>query len=259
MARADKNFEIAQQPNVRRYLDALAAAEGADYNVAFGGATFSDFSDHPRISKEFTQTDGKKNRSSAAGRYQFMPDTWDDVAGVLGLKDFSPRSQDIAAVELLRRSGSLDAVLQGDYTTAMAKDNKTWASLPGSPYAQRTRSPEFMQRLLSKEDPPSPVGEGWREAPQVDQAPAVTTAPHESVPVQVAAAQSTAPQPQRLTGTDPWAEFLQASVKPPVAKKVTPQDLDYANRVMNAPVLAAKPAISPQQVGTAANFNLFDG
>ena len=41
------------------------------YNTLFGGDQFSDFSDHPRILKEFTETNGKKNKTSAAGRYQF--------------------------------------------------------------------------------------------------------------------------------------------------------------------------------------------
>ncbi|MDP9908236.1 muramidase (phage lysozyme) [Variovorax boronicumulans] len=148
-ARAQENFEIAQNPNVARYLGMISQAEGADYNTSFGGGTFDDFSHHPNIQKQFKQTDGKTNSSGAAGRYQFLKKTWDDVSGSLGLKDFSPASQDAAAVELLRRSGSLSDVMSGNFTTAVGKDNKTWASLPGSPYAQKTRSPDFVARALS--------------------------------------------------------------------------------------------------------------
>ena len=64
----------------RALLDALAAGEAKDYNVMNGGGTFSDFSHHPG--------------GRAAGRYQDLPSTWRRISGALGLKDFSPESQD---------------------------------------------------------------------------------------------------------------------------------------------------------------------
>lgn len=178
MSRYDENIAAAQDPNVRRYLDMLAQAEGADYDTLFGGAKFNSYADHPRVRKGFTQTDGKKNTSSAAGRYQFLEKTWDDVAGTLGLKDFSPASQDAAAVELLRRSGSLADVQAGRYDAAVAKDNKTWASLPGSPYAQKTRSQEFVAQALGRplagpqEGPQAAPGEAvdWPRLPTLSRA-----------------------------------------------------------------------------------------
>jgi hypothetical protein len=104
--------------------------------------------DHPRTRAGFTQTDGKKNTTSAAGRYQFLQDTWDDVAGKLKLPDFGPESQDLAAVELLNRAGALQAVLSGDFDTAVQKSGATWASLPSSPYPQRKRSMDFIRSQL---------------------------------------------------------------------------------------------------------------
>lgn len=44
--------------------------------------------------KTFTDTDGQLKRTHAAGRYQFQPETWARYAGPLGIKDFSPESQD---------------------------------------------------------------------------------------------------------------------------------------------------------------------
>ncbi|WP_396232150.1 glycoside hydrolase family 104 protein [Acinetobacter baumannii] len=138
-----ENFEkLLGSPNVRKMLDLIANAEGVQhgYNTLFGNERFDDLSRHPNISKEFTQTDGKKNRTNAAGRYQFMKDTWDDVSKQLGLKDFSPRNQDIAAVALLARNGALPSVLKGDLKTAVQKSGGTWASLPSSNYPQKKRT-----------------------------------------------------------------------------------------------------------------------
>jgi len=49
------------------------------------------------------------------------------------LKDFSPKSQDIAAVALLAQNGALPHVLKGDIPTAVKKSGGTWASLPSAP------------------------------------------------------------------------------------------------------------------------------
>ena len=44
----------------------------------------------------------------------------------------------------------MDAILKGDFDTAVKKANRTWASLPGSPYAQHTRSNEYVAQSLAK-------------------------------------------------------------------------------------------------------------
>ena len=53
------------------------------------------------------------HKSTAAGAYQFINDTWNGAASALGLGDFSPRSQDMAAVWLLQKNGSLADVMAG--------------------------------------------------------------------------------------------------------------------------------------------------
>ena len=125
--------------NVKTFLALIRYTEGANYNTLFGGETFNDYIDHPRR-KITKRLGGKMLTSSAAGAYQFLESTWNDCAGTLSLPDFTPRSQDIAAVFLIDRRGALTSVLSGDWKDAIYGCNKEWASLPGSPYGQPTKS-----------------------------------------------------------------------------------------------------------------------
>ena len=102
-----------ENPNVQRFLNTVALAEGTakpgidPYRVNFGGSLMDDLSVHPGVRRPFTQTDGKQNATTAAGKYQFLKSTWDDAAQKMGLSDFGPRSQDLAAVHLLKQNGAL--------------------------------------------------------------------------------------------------------------------------------------------------------
>lgn len=111
--------------NMRAMLDTISWAEGADYNTLFGSSTFSSYEDHPRR----TITKGGFS-STAAGRYQFLSTTWDEVAAQLKLPDFSPESQDLAAVQLIKNRGAFDAVEAGDIPQALLSLSYEWASLP---------------------------------------------------------------------------------------------------------------------------------
>jgi muramidase (phage lysozyme) len=81
---------------------------------------------------------GREITSTAAGAYQFLARTWDEVAAALELPDFSPQSQDVAALWLIRRRGALADLREGRFDDFVAKCAKEWASLPGSPYGQPT-------------------------------------------------------------------------------------------------------------------------
>jgi hypothetical protein len=64
------------------------------YDIGFGGA---DLSKAPKDENGFPIWEGKQGpqgMSHAAGAYQFQPATWAEYAGPLGIKDFSPASQD---------------------------------------------------------------------------------------------------------------------------------------------------------------------
>ncbi|AJJ62664.1 glycoside hydrolase family 24 protein [Yersinia aldovae] len=153
---------LVDDPNVRQYLEVLSKAEGtasyanSGYNTMFGGDQFYDSSDHPRQLKNFTQTDGTKNKTSAAGRYQFTSGSWDDAAKALNLTDFSPRSQDLAALFLIQRAGQLENVTNGNFADATSGLGGVWASLPSSNYAQPKRSWEEIQGYSDRQTIPMP-------------------------------------------------------------------------------------------------------
>lgn len=141
--------------NVRKMLDLIAEAEGVQhgYNTLFGNQRFNNLAMHPNVRKEFTQTDGRKNYTTAAGRYQFLNNTWNGLAKQYGFKDFSPQNQDLGAIALLAQNGALPYVLKGDFTTAVQKSGGTWASLPSSTYAQNKRGWDFVNKRLGGSAP----------------------------------------------------------------------------------------------------------
>lgn len=126
--------EMADE-NVRAMLRVIRTAEGtADangYRRIFGGRLFDGFADHPRV---IVKASGYT--SSAAGAYQFIASTWDETKKTMGLSDFSPGSQDLAAVGRIAARGALDDVKAGRFDAAVRKLAREWASLPGSPYGQ---------------------------------------------------------------------------------------------------------------------------
>lgn len=124
---------------VKAFLDTLAFAEGTreHYNFIFTFVTFESFADHPR-----RRICSGGLCSTAAGRYQFLSRTWDGLAAELGLRDFTPPNQEKATLELIRRAGAYNNVARSsdynNFTSALSKLNRIWASLPGSPYGQPT-------------------------------------------------------------------------------------------------------------------------
>lgn len=125
-------------PNVVAWLRVIRAGETSQddnaYRTMFGGGLFDGWQ-HPRKANTAAGL-----TSTAAGAYQFLSRTWDECAKALDLPDFSPESQDLAALFLTKRRGALQLVIDGQIEQAIAKCNREWASLPGSPYGQPTRT-----------------------------------------------------------------------------------------------------------------------
>lgn len=128
--------------NLKAFLDMLAWSEGTDngrqqtqnhgYDVIVGGSVFTDYSDHPRQLVVLSKT----LKSTAAGRYQLLSRYWDAYRKQLGLKDFSPDSQDAVAIQQIKERRALPDIESGDIKTAIGKCANIWASLPSAGYGQ---------------------------------------------------------------------------------------------------------------------------
>lgn len=146
--------EYLKNPNVRKMLGLISYTEGTQKHgaaTAFGGGKLGSLKDHPRYLKEFKQTDGTMNKTSAAGKYQFLKGTWDGVAKQYGLDDFGAHNQDLGAVALLVSRGAMPALLKGDFKTAVQKTGEEWASLPTSNYKQGKKSWDKVNAFLGGE------------------------------------------------------------------------------------------------------------
>jgi muramidase (phage lysozyme) len=131
--RLEENKVYLADPNVAAYLKAIAASEGGGYDFKYGAVKgkkndpwrFTDTSTHPGA--------GIGGRTTAAGMYQITVDTWRQFGGKMGLTDFTPNTQDLIAVDMLRTIGVIDKIKVGDVAGAMPKAALKWAALPEGP------------------------------------------------------------------------------------------------------------------------------
>lgn len=129
--------------NLGAFLDMLAHSEGTaklgnddGYNVIVGGSIFDGYADHPRQLIQLRPG----LASTAAGRYQLLARYFDPYKKLLGLKDFSPESQDAIAIQQIKECKALQAIEEGRFGEAVAKCKHIWASLPGAGYGQLEHS-----------------------------------------------------------------------------------------------------------------------
>lgn len=144
------------------FLELLAWSEGTStspltqnsgYDVIVtsvdGPAVFTDYSDHPFSHMHPVLV--RRNpplESTAAGRYQILLRFWRAYKLQLDLPDFSPASQDKAALQQIRERGALGMIADGEIAQAIAICSGLWASLPGNHYAQP--GGKTLDELLSK-------------------------------------------------------------------------------------------------------------
>ena len=114
--------------NLRASLSMLKQAEAGkknpplDYNSWNGNDKFTNntYKNHPEDYKRHPGENPKTGRT-AAGAYQFIEKSYTQ-------EDFSPQSQDKAAVKLMTPEG-YDAALSGDMNIFKSNNNKRWTSL----------------------------------------------------------------------------------------------------------------------------------
>lgn len=165
MSTRRKQLEAWARANPEFYAGLQRAISGAEgtilggqpgYNVMFGGGRFKDFSRHP--DKVITSPGGYS--SAAAGAYQFLPGTYKGSQQRLGLKDFSPESQNLAMLDLVQARlapiGGLAAITKAGTLTpqiqaALAPE---WASFPTmsgkSYYGQPVKKQSDIQKFFEE-------------------------------------------------------------------------------------------------------------
>lgn len=145
-------------PNLRAFLDTIAWSELNDglltketdngYRVIVGSTAakpilFDSYADHPRRKMDIPRL---HIYSTAAGRYQIVMRTWDELQAHYRFPDFGPKSQDWAARALIFRRHALKEVEGGNIENAITKCCNEWASFPGNNYGQGAHK---MERLLA--------------------------------------------------------------------------------------------------------------
>jgi hypothetical protein len=98
----------------------------------YGGGSFTG-NQHPH-----RRVCAGKYCSDAAGRYQFLGSTWNNLASRYGFSDFTPHNQDLGAIALISEKGALSNIATGDFSGAVNKIKRVWPSLPGG--TQQTRN-----------------------------------------------------------------------------------------------------------------------
>ena len=157
--------DITQSARLKAFLYMIRYSEGtlglAGYKTLYGGRawTGSDAT-HPALmgwrglllSAAHCRGAGLSPGcvSTAAGAYQFLKGTWSRLAQKHSLPDFGEDSQDRAAIELIREAGALDDVVAGNFSIAVNKVRKIWASLPGAGYGQGERSMLALANVYNK-------------------------------------------------------------------------------------------------------------
>ena len=137
--------------NLAAFMWMIRVSEGTSgpngYRTIVGGSLFDSFAAHPN---QKIWLPNLRIHSTAAGAYQNLRRTWDGVRAKLKLPDFSPASQDKAAIELIRQRGALADVRAGRFAVAVEKCKKEWASLPGAGYGQRENKLATLQAAYTK-------------------------------------------------------------------------------------------------------------
>ena len=153
--------ELVDLPQIRAILDFINHSEGsgAGYGTIVKGlvkkspfypelvgqrnVTITDFSRFPEILVDFGA-----DWSSAAGRYQITSITWKDF----GKGDFSPRSQDLAAMRIMIAENMIEPLMSGNIRQAIYNGGKRrWASFPMNEQGQSFASGQHAKPISEME------------------------------------------------------------------------------------------------------------
>lgn len=133
-----------------RWAETGTSGKESYTKLVFNGTFNNNFATHPRI-KQCAPINGRNVCSTAAGAYQMLDISWNDLAPDLGLKDFSPSSQDRMAIEYIRRNKAIRDVEAGNFEVAACKVGKIWGSFPCNNYNQNAKSLDKLQGYYNQQ------------------------------------------------------------------------------------------------------------
>lgn len=160
-------------PKQKAFLDTIAWSEGTStskltrndgYDVIVTGiegpSVFTDYAQHPFEKGGFVTVRKGPSPiySTAAGRYQILVRIWRFYKTELMLPDFSPISQDKAALRMIAERGAPPLIEAGDIAGAIQKCANLWASLPGNTYGQGGKTLEALLQKYGDISQPGPSG-----------------------------------------------------------------------------------------------------
>jgi len=133
-----ERLEMAlQNENVQKALHAIRQAEhnhasekdiddSQTYWIYNGRIRLQDQNDHP------ANKPGAQKRSTPAGAYQIIVDTWNGAKRKMELTDFCAHSQDLAALYIINNEGKLTNIEKGKFleSSTLGKLAVQWAALP---------------------------------------------------------------------------------------------------------------------------------
>lgn len=154
--RADLQVALTNK-NVQALLRVIREGESDQTSQAYyklvgdgpGIYSLHDLTDHPRRVVSLP-IKGQQHFSTAAGAYQFLLRTWDEMVALYGFEDFSPQCQDEAAIGLFVRRNALDAAIAGALALWLDKCSYEWASLPPGRYGQNEISIADVVRVYTE-------------------------------------------------------------------------------------------------------------
>lgn len=234
---------LLQRPEVRALLNTIRYAEGtpgqAGYQTMFGGGKF-DTSKGWQHPDKVIKSGGYA--SSAAGAYQFLQPTWQGTAKALGLPDFSPKSQDLAALYLIdKKRGALEPFLRGEkFGTVTNKLAPEWASLPtssgGSYYGQPSKPLGDLYKYYEQQKQQL-AGQSVPSQQQTQQAaqPVLQQQGELGVPtINITINRRGAGQEEQ---TDPIMSFLNNFKKSRTERGAVPSPMEIAQNLVNVPTV----------------------
>lgn len=158
---------LRRRKTTQQFLSIIRLAEAGEPNIMVGdkpGCRVASLKKHPgevlpkRCFYYFYDKKGKLQFSTASGNYQITRQNFRIFAPFLNLRDFEVSSQQLAALELVRRGGrkpkqvkkGFEALVRGNVREAVRLGTPDWASIPGSdlPGKKRTDFEQIVRKVL---------------------------------------------------------------------------------------------------------------